>query len=534
MPLRSARVTFLLLSLVASSRLLAQEASPDAAQDRFAVTEYRILGNTVLSVTDVETVVYPYLGEGKTIADVEVVRQALEKLYKEKGFGTVYVDIPEQTVNEGIVRLKVTEGKLDRVRITGARYFANGTIRSELTSLQSGAVVSLPELQAQLGEVNQQSRDRAITPVLKAGRSPGTVDIELKVQDSLPVHGSVEVNDRYSANTTHTRASVNLSYDNLWQKFHSLSLQYQTSPEDLDETRVFAATYLAPLSNGNLLAVYAVDTNSDFAVVNTGGDLSVLGTGNIYGLRYIVRLPILDGYSQNVTLGADYKDFEDDIVLADGTNDTTPIRYMSWTAGYSGVLGRDGSTTGFNLNANFGMRGVFNDQAEFSYKRADANASFFYLRGDASHLHNLWAGSAVYLKAVAQWAPDPLISNEQFSTGGAEGVRGYVESALMGDRGVGGTFEIRSPSMHAWLGGAVQQLLGFVFYDAAHITQTAQVDDDGNLVTRGINLYSAGAGLRFVGFGGMEAALDWAYPLRDWEDVEKGDSRVHFRVRYAF
>ncbi|WP_175597165.1 ShlB/FhaC/HecB family hemolysin secretion/activation protein [Peristeroidobacter soli] len=534
MTLRSATVAFLSLSVIASPRLLAQEVNADTPQDKFAITEYRVLGNTVLPATAIETVVYPFLGEGKTIADVEVVRQALEKLYKDRGFGTVFVDIPEQTVNEGIVRLKVTEGRLDRVRITGARYFANGAIRSELTSLQPGTVLSLPELQNQLGEVNQQSRDRSITPVLKAGRSPGTVDIELKVQDSLPVHGSVEVNDRYSANTTHTRASVNLSYDNLWQKFHSLSLQYQTSPEDLDETRVIAGTYLMPLSNGNLLAVYAVDTNSDFAVVNTGGDLSVLGTGNIYGLRYIARLPLLGGYSQNVTLGADYKDFKDDIVLSDGKNDTTPIRYMSWTAGYSGVLGRDGSTTGFNLNANFGMRGVINNQAEFTYKRADANASFFYLRGDASHLQSLWSGSAIYVKAVAQWAPDPLISNEQFASGGAEGVRGYVESALMGDRGIGGTIELRSPSMHAWFGNVVRQLTTFIFYDAAHVTQLAQVDDDGNLVARGINLYSAGAGLRLTGFGGLEAALDWAYPLRDWEDVEKGDSRIHFRVRYAF
>lgn len=534
MSLRSSIVGFISLFVFASARLLAQEVNAERPQDTFSITEYRVLGNTVLPATDIETAIYPYLGDGKSIADVEVVRQALEKLYKDKGYGTVYVDIPEQTVEAGIVRLKVTEGRLDRVRITGARYFANGEIRTRLTALQPGAVISLPELQTQLGQVNQQSRDRLITPVLKAGRSPGTVDMELKVQDSLPVHASVEVNDRYSANTTHTRASVNLSYDNLFQKFHSLSLQYQTSPEDLSETRVLAGTYLAPLSNGNLLAVYAVDTNSDFAVVNTGGDLSVLGTGNIYGARYIVRLPIVGGYSQNVTLGADYKDFEDDIVLADGTTDTTPIRYMTWTAGYSGVLGRDGSNTGFNLNANVGLRGVVNDQEQFSYKRADANASFFYLRGDASHLQRLWGGSAVYLKAVAQWAPDPLISNEQFATGGAEGVRGYVESALMGDRGIGGTFEVRSPSLHSWLGSQVQQFTAFVFYDTAHLTQLAQIADDGYVVSRSSNLSSAGAGLRFIGFGGMETALDWAYPLRSWEDVGKGDSRIHFRLRYAF
>lgn len=522
------------MSVIVSSRLLAQEVNAENSKDTFAIYEYRVLGNTVLPETDIEAAVYPHLGENKTIDDVEKMRQALEQLYKDKGYGTVYVDIPEQTVNSGIVRLKVTEGRLDRVHITGARYFANDALRARLDALQPGAVVSLPELQTQLGEANRQSRDRVITPVLKAGRSPGAVDIELKVQDHLPFHGSAEVNNRYSASTTHTRASINLSYDNLFQKFHAVSLQYQTSPEDLSETRVLAGTYLAPLSGGNLLAAYAVDTNSDFAVVNTGGDLSVLGTGNIYGLRYLVRLPALGRYAHNATLGTDYKDFTDNIVLSDGTTDTTPIQYMSWTAGYSGIHNTPRSNTGFNLMVNFGLRGVLNDQSEFAYKRADGRANFLYLRGDASRLQPLWGGSAVYLRAVAQWSPEPLISNEQFATGGADGVRGYVESALMGDRGLAGNFEIRSPSLHAWLGKSIKQLLFFAFYDAAHVTQLAQIDDAGNTVTLNADLSSTGAGLRFAGFAGVEASLDWAYPLRPLDDVERGDSRIHFRVRYAF
>lgn len=511
-----------------------QEEKTEDTKDRFTIREYRVLGNTALPATDIEALLYPQLGGDKSIDDVEAMRQALEKLYKDQGFGAVYVDIPEQTIEEGIVRLKVTEGRLDRLRITGARYFANGAIRSRLAAAETGTVVNLSELQAQFAQVNSQSRDRLITPVLKAGRSPGTVDIELKVQDSLPFHGSVEVNDRYSANTTKTRASVNLSYDNLFQKFHSLSLQYQTSPEDIDETRVLAATYLAPRTNGDMVAVYAVDTNSDFAVVNTGGDLSVLGTGNIYGARYIARLPTLQRYSHNITLGADYKDFTDNIVLPDGTSDATPIRYMSWNLSYGGAVNGPNSSTGFNLGPNLGIRGVVNDQEQFAYKRLDGKANFFYLRGDLNHLQRLWADTAVYLKVVAQWSPEPLISNEQFAVGGADGVRGYIESALMGDKGVGGVIELRTPSLHDWLGKQAQQLMFFAFYDIAHVTQLAQVGEANDVVTLSGNLASTGAGMRFNGLHGLEAALDWAYPLKTLGDVSRGDSRIHFKVRYAF
>ena len=57
-------------------------ASAEAAQDapRFDILEYQIEGNTVLATLAVEKAVYPYLGEGKTVADVERARQALEDL----------------------------------------------------------------------------------------------------------------------------------------------------------------------------------------------------------------------------------------------------------------------------------------------------------------------------------------------------------------------------------------------------------------------------------------------------------------------
>ncbi len=525
----------LVLSCGAALPVAAQEtSSPAPATDRFSINEYRVLGNSVLSAIDIESALYPHLGDDKTIADVETVRQLLEKLYMDKGFGAVYIDIPEQTIQNGVVRLKVTEGKIDRVRITGARYFANGRIRAALATVEKGEVLSLPALQAELGKVNTQSRDRVVTPVLKAGRSPGTVDMELKVQDTLPFHGSIELNNRYSANTTHTRASVNLSYDNLFQKFHSLSLQYQTSPEDFDETQVLAATYLAPLENGDLLAVYAVDTNSDFAVVSTGGDLSVLGTGNIYGARYIMRLPVMERYAHNVTLGADYKDFADNIVLTDGTRDTTPIRYLVWSMAYGGNYNTEGSATGFNVGANLGLRGVVNDPQQFAYKRYDGKANFFYLRADVNHLQALWRGTALYFKASGQWTPQTLISNEQLGTGGADGVRGYLESAQLADKGIATSLELRLPSLHPWLGKWSQQMMLFAFYDAARMHQIDQLVENGIPYDVTTTLSSYGAGMRFLGLSGVEAALDWAQPLKTVGNTREGDSRIHFKVRYAF
>ena len=514
--------------------VLLHAAAAHAAEETFDIHEYRVLGNTVLPAVEIERAVYPLLGGGKTIASVEEARQALEALYKERGFGTVFVDIPEQDVAEGVVRLRVTEGRLDRVRISGARYFANGQIRSAVPALDRGQVPHLPQLQAQLAQVNRQSRDRVVTPVLRAGRTPGTVDVELKVKDEVPAHASVEVNDRYTADTSETRVSANVSYDNLFQRFHSFSVQYQTAPEEPEEARVWAGTYVAPIgSSGDLVAVYAVDTDSEVATVGT---LAVLGRGRIYGARYIKPLPEAGGYFHNLTFGADFKDFEEDVLLSDDQGLQTPIQYLSWSAVYAGGVRTRHTLTSFNLGANFGVRGLGNDPEEFENKRFKATPNFFYLRGGVTHERPFILRTSLAARLAGQFTVEPVISNEQFSIGGADTVRGYLESEELGDYGISGSLELRSPSLTRWFGDWLQQFFVFAFVDAgvvAILDPLPETDDRAGQIAE-VDLSSWGLGLRLAGFGGLEAGLDWAVPLQSTDHVERGDSRLHFRIRYAF
>lgn len=527
------RVGFLALAIaVAAPGSAASEA--EGKNERFDVLEYRVLGNTVLPAVDIERVVYPHLGPDKTIDSVDVVRQALEGLYKERGFGTVFVDIPEQDVANGVVRLRVTEGKLDRFRISGTRYFSNGQIRSSVPALERGSIPNLPALQAQLAQVNRQSRDRVVTPVLRAGRTPGTVDVELKVQDSLPVHANVEMNDRYTADTSETRVSANLSYDNLFQRFHSFSVQYQTAPEESKEARVWAATYVAPLGNsGDLLAVYGVDTDSEVATIGT---LAVLGKGRIYGARYIKPLPEAGGFFHNITFGGDFKDFKEAVLLPDDPGLQTPIQYVNWSAVYAGNIRTQHTLSSFSFGPNLGIRGLGNDPQEFENKRFKAKPNYFYLRGNVSHERPLLWGTSLALRIAAQYAVEPLISNEQFSIGGADSVRGYLESEELGDYGVNSSVELRSPQLTRWFGDRVQQFFLFGFFDAGVVSISdplPETDDRPGQIAKA-DLSSWGVGLRIAGFGGLTAALDWAYPLQSTDGIDVGDSRIHFSVRYGF
>ncbi len=55
-----------------------------------------------------------------------------------------------------------------------------------------------------------QMADRRVTPTLKPGVESGTMDVDLNVKDTFPLHGSLESNNRYSANTTPLRLNGSL------------------------------------------------------------------------------------------------------------------------------------------------------------------------------------------------------------------------------------------------------------------------------------------------------------------------------------
>ena len=85
-----------------------------------------------------------------------------------------------------------------------------------------------------------QLADRKVTPSLRTGLVPGTVDIDLEVQDTFPLHGSVELNNRYSPDTTQLRVNGAISYNNLWQSGDSAGFSFKLAPERLADAKVFS------------------------------------------------------------------------------------------------------------------------------------------------------------------------------------------------------------------------------------------------------------------------------------------------------
>ena len=517
----------------AASDAAQTQASPAEDVVRFNIWEFVIKGNTVLPQTEIERAVYPFLGEGRTVDDVFAAEAALNSLYRQAGYVTVQVFTPEQSVDDGVVMLEVLEAKVGLSRVEGARFYDVERVREAVPALESGEVPEARAFQQQVAALNSRSPDRRVTAEIAPGIREGTVDAKLIVEDKLPLHGSFELNDRFSRDTTRLRSATNLSYGNLWQKEHTIGMSLLNTPQELDQTRVISLNYAAPITQSDTLFGYFVDSSSNVAAFNDTGSVGIIGTGNVYGLRWIHLMPPAGDVFNSLTFGVDYKDFEDTVAAEADGGIVTPVSYFKGSASYSALMLTGNPEVRFSVDANLGFRTGKSIEDEFLDKRFKANANFAFLTSRLSALYRFDPTHAVAVRIDGQLTEDALISNEQLSLGGVDSVRGYLASQVLTDYGFSGSLEYRlTPNLNAYLKdldwvGAPQAI---AFVDGALGSSYDPLPG----VDPAVRLASGGFGFMSSVRRGLDTAVYLAWPFIDNQEISAGDSRVHFRVGVKF
>jgi hemolysin activation/secretion protein len=414
-----------------------------APSARFDIDEFRVEGGDSLPQIEIEAAVYPFLGPRRTADDVEKARAAVEKAYHDKGFQTVAVAVPQQDAQRGFIVLKVTENRVGRLRVKGSRYFDLANIKRSAPSLKEGSLPDFKQVTKDIVSLNRWP-DRRVTPALRAGVTPGTVDVDLNVEDTLPLHGSAELNNRQSPSTTPLREIFSARYDNLWQLGHSMTVTYQDAPLNRKDAMVISGSYMAR-TDYDWLNVLLYGLKSDSAVATVGG-ANVVGPGEVIGGRAVLTLPTKGELFHTLSLGIDYKHFAQTLKLGTDSFDS-PVTYAPLVASYGATWQGDGRLTQLNASITAGLRGIGSGPEEFDAKRFKATGSFIHLNADVSHTQDLFEGVQLFAKMQTQLADQPLVSSEQFSIGGQDTVRGYLESEVLGDYGITGTVELRSPNL---------------------------------------------------------------------------------------
>jgi len=176
------------------------------------------------------------------------------------------------------------------------------------------------------------------------------------------------------------------------------------------------------------------------------------------------------------------------------------------------------------------VRGLGNTANQFAIKRYNARASYGYLRLDLKHTEKLPGGYSLFGRLGAQLAGSPLISNEQYSAGGASSVRGYLESEALGDKGVQAGLELRTPPLSKDASSFWNQTYALGFVEGAQLETLEPLADQQSRFT----LSSTGLGLRMKAAKGFSVDMDFAYPLKQTSNTTARDVRVQWRMAYEF
>jgi hemolysin activation/secretion protein len=278
-----------------------------------------------------------------------------------------------------------------------------------------------------------------------------------------------------------------------------------------------------------MLAIYGVWSDSDIAF---GEGFQSIGKGTIFGVRNVMPLPRVGNYNHSLSLGFDYKDYDDDLSFTDGTDTIeTPITYLPFSVSYNSALDHHWGTTKFSGGLNVLFRGLVTDEKEFEDKRYKSRANYVYATLGVERYQLLPKGFQLFIKGDGQISDQPLPSNEQYFAGGLKSVRGYKETEEAGDNAIHGIFELLYPELAKRLGLPDWCIISpNLFYDIAKMSLKDRLPGEGKPDT----LAGAGAGIRGSLSRYLDYEVSWGMALKETDRTEKGDHELYFLVKGQF
>jgi hemolysin activation/secretion protein len=303
--------------------------------------------------------------------------------------------------------------------------------------------------------------------------------------------------------------------------------------------KVFSGFYIWRFEEVDWLSLLFSGTKQD-SNVSTIGASAVAGKGDILGFRGIFTLPSAENFYHSASVGMDYKDFNQ--TLISGSNrDGTPITYYPLSATWDGtwVHRKDSETIGtteMSAGVTMNLRGAGSSIAELDRNRFGTDGNFFYFRGDVSHTRNLPRGWQMFARVHGQVSDQPLVNSEQFAGGGVDSSRAYFEAEALGDNGVFGTIEIRTPSLLSGIrkGGDPKnpddktgdEWRFYGFLDTGTVRLLDPLPEQASV----FNLTSVGIGTELHLRKHLHAVAELAVPLNSQMETELHHPRVNFRI----
>ena len=372
--------------------------------------------------------------------------QSLNNRFTELGYVTTRAYLPPQDIADQVLDVLVVEGRIDQIEYVqidedGATVSVRRSKLVTAFDLQSGDVFELKKLERGLAVMNRLPSSSA-SANLAPGEQPATSTIRIVEQKSDLVRLTVGLDNAGSEETGQTRLRFSFSADDLFD----LNETYQLSYTGSENTNAFALSFDVPFRDWRFLvngsyseSLSAVNDTSDlFSQTYTAGfDLSRLLfdtarsqvtlslSTNLYENRRFINIVELSPQRRaSLGFGIQYSHRFENASLS---VDLGYGRGMDW-------FGADWPNTPESLDEEE-QEGEAPEDVEDQMENLVPTEAYQKLDLQVSYNKQFAQYGTLRLFGRAQYSRDVLFSDQQFSVGGWDTVRGYEGFSASGNAG---------------------------------------------------------------------------------------------------
>ncbi|MDD4955551.1 MAG: ShlB/FhaC/HecB family hemolysin secretion/activation protein [Candidatus Omnitrophica bacterium] len=405
---------------------------------RVQIKKIVIEGATLISEKEIRAVVSEYEGKELALPEMQKVADKVTEVYREKGYTTSRAYLPPQTIKEGILTIKVIEGKVGKIDIKGNKYFRTSQLEKKI-KLKPKDYFKYDSLQNSLTYINENP-DRKAKAILVPGTEPGTTDILVEVKDILPIHIGFDYDNFGSRYMEKNRWAFVYENNNLLGFDDRLYLKYQMSQKSLYSLKNLR--YVYPVNEKTEIGGYY--THSRLELGKEFRTLSAVGKADIAGIfanRALYSNRILD---LRYNFGFDYKNIKNYLLNARSSEDQSRVIKNGLDIDITDKFGR----TIVNPELDIGIPDMWGGLEPKDARASRVGSGGRFVKGvfNFYRLQPMPFSSALLFKNSAQLSNYNLTAAEQFQIGGAQSVRGYGPGEFAGDRGIYSSVEWSFPA----------------------------------------------------------------------------------------
>jgi hemolysin activation/secretion protein len=496
--------------------------------DKVFVEAFELTGNTIFSSQELTHVVASYQHREITLDELLEVKTILTNYYVAHGYINSGVEIPDQLVEKGRIRLSIVEGRLSDIHVRGNRRLHREYIsdRLSLATENGKKPLNIYTMQQQLRIMKTDPRIESIQARIKPGMTPGEAVMDVTVEEASPYKVKTLFNNHNSPSTGSNNTGIALDHINLTGRGDALHAEAYLLTEGHDR---YGAYYETPITPRDAKLTLKLDHAVGKLMEKPFRVLDIESETDAYTLDF--RYPLVKRQEKDLLMGVTLSTTENRIVFSDEPIDLFPgsengkVRITAIRFYLEAIFRK-----GFHILA---ARSRFSKGVPLlnaSTSEEEPNVEFFAWLGEGEWLMRLpWFASTLSTRMSIQLTGEPLLSFEKFSIGGATSVRGYREGESSGDNGLNTTIEWRVPLGDLRLPYLKRPLsvMGIPFIDFGKCWDYDASFSDMK------SLFSLGSAMRFMVGDNFRADLCWGKAIREVDEYPEynlQDDGIYFQV----